>query len=186
MNILVLNKYYNANRALYQSLVLECTSVPELVLKINIFGKKWSHWDWSALILEAILNQAEQYDIWLNTKNEKMNNHLYVDLVQSASEKSIIEKVFTNNRVMQNIVAICIYSQYPRSVRVFARNLAAQIFKRHPKMWTMSWMYSKHKIELNGKTKTTKIHKMRSIENLQCQKHTNDLDLLKILISIYG
>ena len=60
MNISVLNKYYNANRALYRSLVLECTSVPELVLKINIFGKKWSHWDWSALILEAILNQAEQ------------------------------------------------------------------------------------------------------------------------------
>lgn len=49
-----LNAYYKQHKDRYQSLA-KCTSVPEVLLKLEICGKRWTHYDWTFLLVELIL-----------------------------------------------------------------------------------------------------------------------------------
>jgi len=48
-----LQAYLEKRKNMHQSLVEDCTSVPELLLKIELHGKKWTKWDWAFLMCNA-------------------------------------------------------------------------------------------------------------------------------------
>lgn len=55
----VLNDYYFKNKDRFKSLS-RCTCVSELLLKLAIYGKQWSEWDWLLLLAEAIENDLDK------------------------------------------------------------------------------------------------------------------------------
>lgn len=149
-NYKTLNNHYCANKAIYDTLI-RCTSVQELLLKINIYGKTWTHYDWSVLMFLIICQK-------INYLTD--NDLLYDDILTTISESDIFDNVMTNRSVMTSLVILCgKHSSVSIMSQLKIKNMLAVILKKYPKLWNMSWMYTVQNYKLNGKTRKQKVHR---------------------------
>ena len=131
--------YYNKHQYLYTQLANECTSVPELQLKLMIFGKQWCQWDWS-LFLIYIAN---------------INKVLCHDIIEAIDTSNTLDSVFTNKQVIEALIHCAHQFKHARIVLT----ILAHTFKKFPSLWNMNWMWSKRHDSYTNKL--SKLHKMK-------------------------
>ncbi len=145
MNNKTLTKYYNTHKEKCDSLLNNCSSVSELILKLEIYGSKWTQWDWA-----LFFSNLSCYIIELkkNTQdNEKFINikYLYDDIIESIDNSDVLDKIFTNKAIMLNIIYVSAdYSGYTNNYNYMIYKMLAHIFKKFPRLWQMNWMWSKY------------------------------------------
>lgn len=136
-----LDKYYASNQERYKRMAL-CSSVPELLLKIEIQGKKWSQWDWALLFVTL----ASCY--WTRPDGEYGNKELLEDMVEAIDGGKDLDGVLTNKMVLLNVIHCLksdLFVMYEVHARATLLNLLAHLFKKFPSLWTMQWMFSRFK-----------------------------------------
>ena len=134
----VLNDYYIKNKDLFLSLA-NCVCVSELLLKLTIYGKKWSQWDW-AILLECIS--------MVHSTSEPSTSTLYDDIIHTIDTTDLLDAVFTKKDILLSIMHFT-NSQTAYSITYYYKGtmllLLAHVFKKFPDLWTMSWMIAKFK-----------------------------------------
>lgn len=136
-----LDRYYTDNQERFKRMAL-CSSVPELLLKIEIQGKKWSQWDWAMLFVTL----ASCY--WSRPTGEYGNRELLEDIIEAIDCSKDLDGVMTNKTVLLNIIHFTksnLFFMYEEHARATLLNLLAHLFKKFPSLWTMQWMFSRFK-----------------------------------------
>lgn len=144
---------------MYEQLAHDCTSVPELTLKLAIFGKEWKQWDWAFFF------------VCLASPPPKENAPaIYKDIIETIDTSKELDSVMTNRQVILSIIELLkiYYSGHDYisiTVREHLTNVLAHVFKKFPCMWTMSWMWTK---TYDRKTlRTVKVHKLKSFSKAE-------------------
>ena len=179
-----LQDYFNRHRQLYINLANNCSSVAELLLKVAIYGKIWTSWDWAifftVLQSPAMLLPADSHgiahikDLSKNIENQK---YLCKDILESIDCTDMLDHVMTNRNVIINMIETA--KQYKsfyfgkRSFNRFNCQILAHVFKKYPELWNMNWMQtkfynqqSKRWIKLHRLQKFITVDKSLKIENM--------------------
>lgn len=147
-----LKNWYSSHQAQYMELARECGSVAELLFKIEIIGSKWTKWDW-AMFLSFLDYTADDSSKGEDAPMSYLHTVPVADVVESARSLladiySTIDSgdeltaVFTNKTVVMNLIEWAGMRSY-MSQGVY--RALAHIFRRFPKLWTMNWMFVRHR-----------------------------------------
>lgn len=159
----VLDDYYKKHYAMYHMFVTQTTSVPELLLKIEMYGKKWNRWDWVLLFatiidckkIKYVSNRVSDYFV--------INNQLLDDIKYAIDNSTDFDKIMTDKQVVLSIIHVinCHSAFFKKEMRIILCQLLGHIFKKFPKMWSLSWMFAKSKDYVNKKW--IKYHRLAKI-----------------------
>lgn len=175
----ILNEYYNKHKDTYMSLAKNCSSVPEILLKIEIYGKRWTQWDW-VLLLSCLINHISHCAM-RNDVNDTGNSLLLVqDIVETFNTTDMLDKIFASRQVVLSIIyvinsnsaAILNANVWSRNLQIELCTLLAHVFKKFPVMWNMSWMYAKFR---DQKAKRwCKYHRLKSSVYVSSHRDPSD------------
>lgn len=170
MNAKTLTDYYNKNKEKYDRLASNCSSVSEILLKIEIYGNKWTQWDW-ALFFYSLSFYIAQYNKYKNLQTvfasqtaEKLLsiNYLYDDVIDTIDNNDMLDKILTNKAILLSIIQVAAeYGRHNNNYNYMLYKMLAHIFKKFPKLWQMNWMWSKYFDKTT--LKWTKYHRFYSI-----------------------
>lgn len=139
---------------MYEQLARDCGSVPELTLKLVIYGKEWKQWDWAFFF------------VCLASPPPKENAPLlYKDIINIIDTSKELDAVMTNKQVVLSMIELLNVYNSRRDytaivVQQYLANILAHVFKKFPRLWTISWMWTK---TYSKKThKSMKVHKLRN------------------------
>lgn len=147
-----LKKYYNARAKAYFELATECGSVAELLFKVEVYGSKWTKWDW-IMFLSFLDYQAFGYDDGpdrslfsqqpLPPDEGKAMSSLLQDVFDTLDNGTALDAVFTNKNVVMNFISWLESGYRTRKLGIY--RLLAHAFRKFPGMWTMNWMFVRHR-----------------------------------------
>lgn len=152
MTVKTLEQYYASHAEIYKSLAETCSSAEELLLTIDLQGTVWTQWDW-ALFFEYV-----GYNILLNKLHIKINNGSYndntqillLDILNTIKTNSLLDKILTNKKILCCLIDLannekCFLNRGTAITNVKIYNILAQLFKKFPRLWNMSYMFKSFK-----------------------------------------
>lgn len=144
-----LQRWYRDHRRTYVELAEECRSVAELMLKIEVYGKKWTKWDWVMFMWHLSMSAScldeegpsAPGQAGFDTSDQAPD--LFADMVDEVDNGKMLDGVLTNKTVVAHLIW-WIDDGRLNPLRVGALRLLAHVFKKFPAMWTMNWMFVRH------------------------------------------
>lgn len=144
-----LKRILGQRRVVYLSLADECASVPELMLRLEVMGSKWSRWDW-ALFFHCLAysgNEKSACGGYLIPAAEREIDgpcsnpeRFAADLLKSFDETDELDRVLTDKAVVLSFIGLAETWRWDRwSLRVLAH-----VFDKFPRLWSVSWMWVRH------------------------------------------
>ena len=154
----VLRDYFDKHAGVYRRLANGCSSVPELLLKIDIYGRQWNQWDWALFFT----NMLALYAWDSNIKQNETRLALGYDILDAIDNSDRLDKIVTNKKILLSIIYVTAYCKSFVIVRKsFNCQILAHVFKKWPKLWNMNWMWTKHFDKANKKF--IKCHRLASL-----------------------
>lgn len=152
MTEVTLKKWYGDHCGMYRTLAEECGSVAELMFKIEIYGSKWTEWDWVMFFyyLDWTTNKLTEAPIsWKNTGTEctESEKNLLEDIFKTLDEGEELDTVFSNKTIIMHFIDWLKKSD-KQSLGLFpfgVLRVLAHVFKKFPELWKMNWMFIRHK-----------------------------------------
>lgn len=145
MTAVTLSEYFKKHHALYEQLVNECSSVPEFKMTLDLYDKSLKKWDWIVFFNCLAKIPAEKSAM------------MFEDILNTLDSSDELNSVFTCKSVILNLISLT-YSKIKHDSRQQLLNVLAHTFKKFPKLWTISWMWSKQHC-----MHATKLHKLMFI-----------------------
>ena len=157
MTAATLTRWYDSRRGMYRTLAEECGSVAELMFKIEVYGSKWTEWDWVMFFyyLDWTANgPLDEKPLRISTWNP-LYGWKDSDVEDGEPEKSLLEDVFRTldegkelDSVFSNKTVIMHFIEWLKQTNESSPGLLrvlAHVFKKFPEMWKMNWMFIRHK-----------------------------------------
>jgi hypothetical protein len=141
-----LKRWELRHRQTYIDLAEHCGSIPELFLKTEIYGQKWTKWDW-VLFFNYLVCQVNASRFTMNSRSDNgiREKTLLDDIFDTLDLGNSLDGVFTDKTVIMNFIS------YPEIMDTFdivnpqpfifvfveIFSLLAHVFKKFPSMWKM-------------------------------------------------
>ena len=138
MRSTTLNSYFNRHQSIYRQLSSTCVSVVNLLMLLDVYGKRWTFYDW--LFFFDFLG----YDI-RSGNSESTSKMLLDDILNTIETDSLMDNVITNKSI---ILTLVMYTNGTLNCKPFDLKtlclILAYVFKKFPDLWNMNWMWPKH------------------------------------------
>lgn len=169
-----LEEWFDAHRHTYSELAGECGSVAELMLRLEVYGDRWTKWDWVMFLgYLDFTTSMEASSVWTaygpngavsQLPNE---NRLIEDVFDTLDNGTALDGVLTNKTVVLNLIS---WIERGKSRRIHAvreygmLRLLAHVFRKFPSLWSMNWMFVRHTGKNSAKARTHRLkHAMGSL-----------------------
>ena len=160
-----LKKWDTLKRSMYIDLVKTCGSVPELLIRLEIYGQKWTRWDWvlffkylyvhSMTLVSANPGEPVEELVMLN------------DIFKTLDDGNALDSVFTDKVVVLSFVEYLNFAYFHSKSPFMSKlelygvfSLLAHVFKKFPDMWKMNWMFARKR---SGGKKGERVHRLAAI-----------------------
>lgn len=149
MNEKTLRRWYESRRAEYENLAAKCASVPELMLRIEVLGERWTAWDW-ALFMSYIdfgdETEACGEPVWRSSAEtdalDDRPRSLTADMLDTVSGGTALNQVASSKTVVLSFVSL---AELRPATAGSSYRFLARAFWKFPAMWRMNWMFVRHK-----------------------------------------
>lgn len=167
-------RWYESHKETYHDLAANCSSVPELLFKIEVFGEKWTKWDWIMffhyLTLEYASDKAEcecgggmasdkaEYD----SSDEFSSIQLVKDIFDVLDRETTLDSIMSNKTIISNFIVwtTTMKSEWYSFRPIF--KLLAHVFKKFPELWTANFMWIRHGSKMLNKKGRARTHKLEA------------------------
>lgn len=166
MNEKRLAEWYRSRREEYSELAEKCGSVPELMFKLEVYGDKWTKWDWVMFLsyldftVEFVDRERLVWSPWrqAETPDDSPEKNLLEDMFRELDSGSRLDGVLTNRTVIMNLIEWLGAKGVDAPRRKYGLlRLLAHVFAKFPGLWTMNWMFVRHRGRANAGRKTHRL-----------------------------
>ena len=162
------------HQATYVDLAEHCGSVPELLLKIEVYGQRWTKWDWvlffKYLTYMSGFGRRRPFVVFYGhgrpDEEETPEKDLLADIFDAIDNGDSLDKVFTDRTVVMNFISVLGAglgddckddSEGGWSFKTCACSLLAHVFRKFPALWRMNWMFMRKR---SGPNKGERVHRL--------------------------
>ena len=123
-------EFLNANHRLYKDMIETCGSVPELLFRIEIYGRKWTQYDWVFFF---------QYLYQISSQGNETAQSLANDLFDAIDNTVQLDHVITNKLIIMTFIELS-----KRFMHGFCLKFLAHVVHKFPDIWNMNFMWIRH------------------------------------------